>query len=67
MAEIEKKGWSLVPSKYIKFIDHDLDIDFCTEMSRIQEEMRDILMQERESQKILIDAFKGIGYEIESL
>ena len=26
--EIEKKGWALTPSKYIEFIDHDLDIDF---------------------------------------
>ncbi len=34
--EIEKQGWSLVPSKYIEFIDHDLEIDYAAEMSRIQ-------------------------------
>ncbi len=64
MTEIEQNGWSLVPSKYIKFIDHDLEIDFPAEMSRIQQEMRDILMQEKKSQKMLEDAFKGIGYGI---
>ena len=63
--EIEKQGWSLVPSKYIEFIDHDLEIDFQAEMSRIQQEMRDVLAQEKQSQKMLEDAFRGIGYEIE--
>lgn len=63
--EIEKQGWSLVPSKYIEFIDHDLDIDFNVEMSRIQQEMRDVLAQEKQSQKMLEDAFRGIGYGID--
>lgn len=64
IAEIEKQGWSLVPSKYIEFIDHDLEIDFHAEMSRIQQEMRDVLAQEKQSQKMLEDAFRGIGYGI---
>ena len=63
--EIEKNGWSLVPSKYIEFIDHDLEIDFPAEMKRIQQEMRDVLAQEKESQKMLEEAFRGIGYGIE--
>lgn len=63
--EIEKQGWSLVPSKYIEFIDHDLEIDFQAEMSRIQQEMRDVLAQEKQSQKMLEDAFRGIGYAID--
>jgi len=61
---IKNHGWTLVPSKYIEFIDHDLDIDFNTEMRRIQEEMRNILVQEKQSQKMLEDAFRGIGYGI---
>ncbi len=63
--EIKLQGWSLVPSKYIEFIDHDLNIDFNAEMSRIQAEMRDILAQEKQSQKMLEDAFRGIGYDID--
>ena len=62
--EIETKGWALTPSKYIEFIDHDLDIDYEKEMTRIQSEMKNILKAEKESQKMLEDAFKGIGYEI---
>ena len=65
MDEIEKQGWSLIPSKYIEFIDHDLEIDFLAEMARIQQEMREVLAQEKQSQKMLEDAFRGIGYGIE--
>ena len=63
--EIKENNWSLVPSKYIEFIDHDLDIDFKAEMNRIQQEMRDILDEEKKSQKMLEEAFKGIGYGID--
>lgn len=62
--EIEEKSWSLVPSKYIEFIDHDLDIDFDKEMKKIQAEMKDLLAREKDSQKMLEEAFKGIGYEL---
>ncbi len=65
IAEIERNGWALVPSKYIEFIDHDLDIDFPAEMARIQGEMKEILAQEKKSQEMLEKAFKGIGYGID--
>lgn len=65
ISEIEQKNWSLTPSKYIEFIDHDLEIDYEKEMSRIQNEMKELLTQEKQSQKMLADAFKGIGYGIE--
>lgn len=63
--EIKGKSWALTPSKYIEFIDHDLDIDYAKEMARIQTEMKQILATEKESQKLLEDAFKGIGYGID--
>ena len=62
--EIEQHGWSLIPSKYIEFIDHDLDIDFPKEMRRIQEEMKAVMQQEKESQSMLVEAFRRIGYEL---
>lgn len=65
VAEIEQKGWSLAPSKYIEFIDHDLQIDYPKEMARIQSEMKQLLKTERQSQQMLAEAFKGIGFEIE--
>ncbi len=62
--EIEKNNWTLLPSKYIEFIDHDLDIDYEKEMKRIQNEMKEIMAQEKNSQKMLLEAFKGIGFDI---
>ena len=62
---IEDKDFSLAPSKYIEFIDHDLDINYEAEMARIQTDMRRLMKQEKESQAAFIDAFKGIGYGIE--
>ncbi len=63
--EIEEKCWALTPSKYIEFIDHDMDIDYQKEMKRIQGEMKSLLAVEKQSQKMLVDAFKGIGYGLE--
>lgn len=65
LEEIRTKDYTLAPSKYIEFIDHDLGIDYESEMKRIQNEMRDVLKAEKQSQKMLENAFKGIGYGIE--
>ena len=65
MPTIESKGYSLAPSKYIEFIDHDLDIDYASEMMRIQSEMQSVLVDEKRSQKMLEEAFRGIGYGID--
>ncbi len=62
---IREKKYSLAPSKYIEFIDRDLDIDYPKEMARIQNEMREVLSLEKQSQTILQEAFRGIGYGIE--
>ena len=64
LKEISNNDYSLLPSKYIEFIDHDLEIDFKNEMKRIQQEMTEIINDEESSQSMLIDAFRGIGYEI---
>lgn len=62
---IEDKDFSLAPSKYIEFIDHNLDIDYAKEMARIQDEMRLLMVSEELSQSMLKDAFRGIGYGID--
>lgn len=63
--EIREKDFSLAPSKYIEFVDHDLEIDYSTEMTRIQNEMRELLTLEKNSQVMLMDAFRGISYDID--
>lgn len=65
IAEIEQNNWALTPSKYIEFIDHDLEIDYEKEMARIQAEMQEVMKQEKKSQQMLEDAFRGIGYGID--
>lgn len=63
--EIKANGWTLTPSKYIEFIDHDMEMDYSSEMTCIQNEMKEILAAEKRSQKMLEDAFGGIGYGID--
>lgn len=62
--EIKEKGWSLLPSKYIEFIDRDLEIDYESEMKRIQHDMSEIVKEEKETERMLEKAFEGIGYAI---
>jgi type I restriction enzyme M protein len=62
--EIKKNNFSLVPSKYIEFVDADSRIDFDKEMKRIQSDFRLLLKEEKESQEQLINAFKTLGYEL---
>ena len=62
--EIEQKGWSLVPSKYIAFKNRDEGIDFDAKMKQLQGEMRELLRQE-ESKKELKALFDSLGYTLE--
>jgi type I restriction-modification system methyltransferase subunit like protein len=62
---LKEKDYSLIPSKYIEFIDHDLEINYGEEMSRIQVEMQEVMKDEKKSQLMLEDAFRGIGYGID--
>ena len=62
--EIAANDYSLVPSNYIEFIDHDLDIDYPAEMTKVQERMKALIRKEKKSQEKLMAAFKGIGYGI---
>lgn len=63
--DLRKNNYSLAPSKYIEFVDNDLNINHEKEMKRIQKEIKNILKFEKKSQKKLVEAFRGIGYELE--
>lgn len=64
--EIEENDFSLVPSRYIEFVDRDSGIDFDTEMNRIQKDFKQLLKDEKSSQQELMDAFKTLGYSLEN-
>jgi hypothetical protein len=58
------KDFSLVPSKYIEFINRDENIDFDDKMKSLQSEFSDLLKAEEKSKKDLFNVFKELGYEI---
>lgn len=62
--EVKANDFSLVPSKYIEFIDRDSGIDFDSEMKRIQKDFKALLKEEQASQEQLIKAFSILGYEL---
>jgi type I restriction enzyme M protein len=63
--EIEKKDFSLVPSKYIEFVNRDENIDFDEKMRTLQTEFAELLHAETQSKQDLLNVFKKLGYEIE--
>lgn len=62
--EVEKKDFSLVPGKYIEFINRDENIDFDEKMIALQNEFTELLKAEEGSKKDLLKVFKELGYEI---
>ena len=62
--EVAKKDFSLVPSKYIEFVNRDENIDFDTKMKTLQTELKDLLQQEEQSKADLLNVFKELGYEL---
>ncbi|WP_201606386.1 type I restriction-modification system subunit M [Psychrobacter okhotskensis] len=63
--DIEKQDYSLVPSKYIEFINRDENIDFDENMNSLKSDFSDLLKQEEQSTYELLNVFKELGYEIE--
>ncbi|MEO8173392.1 MAG: class I SAM-dependent DNA methyltransferase [Sediminibacterium sp.] len=62
--DVIKKEFSLVPSKYIEFINRDEKIDFDEKMKILQTEFSDLLKAEETSKNDLLTVFKELGYEI---
>ena len=67
LQDLKDNKYTLAPSKYIEFIDNDLQIDYSSEMKRIQLLMKKVMIDEKKSQSMLEDAFREIGYEIDKL
>lgn len=49
--EVIEKDFSLVPSKYIEFINRDENLDYDDKMSELQDEFADLLNKEEQSKK----------------
>jgi type I restriction enzyme M protein len=62
--EVAVKDYSLVPSKYIEFVNRDENIDFDEKMNNLRGEFSDLLLKEEQSKNELLNVFKELGYEI---
>ena len=63
--EVAEKGFTLVPSRYIEFVNRDENIDFDTKMKTLQAELKELLIEEEKSKADLLEVFKELGYGIE--
>ena len=64
LEEIRKKDYSLVPSKYIEFVNRDENIDYDTQMQALQIELKDLFQQEEALKQEVANVFKSLGYEL---
>lgn len=64
-AEIEEKDYSLVPSRYIEFVNRDESVGYEEKMALLQGELKELLIQEQQSRQELLEVMKGLGYGIE--
>ncbi|STD58572.1 N-6 DNA methylase [Empedobacter falsenii] len=64
LEEIRKKDYSLVPSKYIAFVNRDENIDYDTKMQTLQTELKDLFQQEETLKQEVANVFKSLGYEL---
>ena len=63
--EIREKDYSLVPSRYIEFVNRDEEIDFDEKMKSLQREIGELLQEEKKSRNELLRVFEDLGFKIE--
>ncbi|MFQ6600646.1 N-6 DNA methylase [Flavobacterium sp. C3NV] len=62
--EVTAKDFSLVPSRYITFVNRDENIDFEDKMTALKAEFSELLKAETQSKDDLLTVFKELGYAI---
>ncbi|MBB1149686.1 N-6 DNA methylase [Myroides odoratimimus] len=62
--EIRKKDYSLVPSKYIEFVNRDESLDYDAQMQALQSDLKALFAQETELKEQVANVFKSLGYEL---
>ena len=62
--EVSAKDYSLVPSKYIEFINRDENVNFDDKMNSLRGDLGSLLVKEEQSKNYLLNVFKELGYEI---
>lgn len=62
--DVEGKGFSLVPSKYIEFVNRDEQVDYATKIAELQKELSIILAEEEQNKVQLKMLFAELGAEL---
>lgn len=62
--EIKENKFSLIPSRYIEFVDRDQNIDYEKVMSETSVQVADILARQQENITALQKAFAALGYAL---
>ena len=61
--ELKENNYSLVPSRYIEFVDRDSDIDYDKVLTEASFVVSDLLKRQSENDEMLRKALKQLGYE----
>jgi type I restriction enzyme M protein len=61
--DLKNNGFSLVPSRYIEFVDRDTTIDYHKVLSETTTSVSDLLKRQQINDEILRNALKQLGYE----
>ena len=65
LEEVEAKGYSLVPSKYVEFVNRDEAVDFDSKMAALQKDMKSILSAEETSRNAIKSLFNELGFSLD--
>jgi type I restriction enzyme M protein len=64
LEDVKAKDYSLVPSKYIEFVNRDENVDFDEKMKGLQTDFKDLFRLEERSKNEVLNVFKELGYGI---
>lgn len=65
LEELKKNDYSLVPSRYIEFVDKDSDIDYNKVLTETASAVSGLLKRQKQNDETLRNALKQLGYECE--
>lgn len=60
--EIAEKGYSLVPSRYIEFVDRDTEIDYQEALQAMSKDFKALNERWEKNKETMVNAFKVLGY-----
>lgn len=63
LEELKKNDYSLVPSRYIEFVDRDSDIDYNKVLTETASAVSGLLKRQKQNDETLRNALKQLGYE----